>query len=235
MEVSIRISQKAFYYFQVLTISAILLLCFITYVFTYLTGYDNLLGLITIFDVGAETSIPTFFSVFNLLIASVLALFVGKSEELGAKRLQHYWIGLSVLLLCMSIDESAGIHERLSNVKSHFAGDFVPMVDSHGWLLFGAVFVILVGAIFVPFLIALPRRTALLLIVAGVVFVVGAVGLEFVGAWMLFTQFADTTDLVYGMRRIVEEGCEMFGVAILNCALFREAIERSVIVSLRGT
>jgi hypothetical protein len=46
---------------------------------------------------------------------------------------------------------------------------------------------------------------------------------------MLSTGFVDTDkDIIYRIRRIFEEGFEMFGIAIFNCALYKEILDREI-------
>ena len=52
-------------------------------------------------------------------------------------------------------------------------------------------------------------------------------------AVMLHTGFAEKSDLIYQFRRIFEEGFEMFGIAIFNCALFREIVSRNLHVGIK--
>jgi hypothetical protein len=60
----------------------------------------------------------------------------------------------------------------------------------------------------VPFLLQLPRRTALIFLVAGVVYISGVIGIEILGQPM------DADTLEYNLLTLVEEGLEMFGVIL---------------------
>lgn len=233
-KVSIEISQESFRHFLIFVIGTLLSLAALSYVFVDLTGHDTVLGIMPLLDVGKEQSIATFFSIFNILAASVLSFFIYRAEKLKESPLNLYWLLLSMLLFYMALDESATIHEKLIHPHEYFFGDSLPMIPSHGWMLMGAMLASLVGLAFLPFLFALPRRTAVLFVTAGSIFLLGALGLEFVSAWMVSTGLADYTYLVNRLPVLLEEGCEMSGVAILNCALLRELVEKKIVLTLRG-
>ena len=80
----------------------------------------------------------------------------------------------------------------------------------------------------------LPKRTALAFLLAGGVFVTGAIGFEFAGAVMIHTDFAQRGDLIYNLRRVLEEGCEMYAIAIFNCTLVREMILRNTFLTMKA-
>ena len=56
-------------------------------------------------------------------------------------------------------------------------------------------------------------------------FAAGALGFEFVGSWMI-NHGVRVDTLLYDMRRVVEEGLEMSGIALFNWAAVRELGER---------
>jgi hypothetical protein len=96
----------------------------------------------------------------------------------------------------MSVDEVAGIHETINSV-----------IEAH-WAVGGGILALVIGLCFVPFLLQLPRRTALLFLVAGVAYISGVIGIEILGQPM------DADTLEYNLLTLVEEGLEMFGVIL---------------------
>ena len=72
--------------------------------------------------------------------------------------------------------------------------------------------VAVVGAAFVPFLLPLPRPTARRFLLAGAIYVTGAVGLEILGNDMVRERLRHT--LQYCLSTTVEEGMEMIGVIL---------------------
>ena len=67
------------------------------------------------------------------------------------------------------------------------------------------------------------------------IYIIGALGFEFLGAVMLKTGLVDSNkDLLYLIRRIFEEGFEMYGIALFNCALYREILNRKMVLQVRS-
>lgn len=172
----------------------------------------------SLFDVGRESSIPTAISVLNLFLASVL-LFVTFSMQRKEKH-AFGWLALSIILLALTIDEAASIHEKLGNLNPYTGLEFSFLTENK-WVAYGAIFVLAVFFSFIPFLRSIPKRTAGLIILSGIIFVGGALGLEFLGALMLeYGIVENRNDPLYWIRRVFEEGFEMAGIALLNCTLF---------------
>ena len=96
-------------------------------------------------------------------------------------------------------------------------------------------FVLAVSIVLLPFVSKLPTDTRRYFLIAGCVFVTGAVGFEYLGALMLETGIVESRkDMAYLVRRLFEEGFEMYGVAIFNCALYREILRRKISVIIGG-
>ena len=106
-----------------------------------------------------------------------------------------------------------------------------PILNHHQWLPFGVFFVFAVSIVLLPFVIKLPTDTRRYFLIAGCVFVTGAIGFEYLGALMLEADIVDSrTDMAFLVQMLFEEGFEMYGVAIFNCALYREILRRKISV-----
>jgi len=149
-----------------------------------------------IFDVDEEQTLPTWFSAFLLFIASAFLWLCARGKRSGADPWAVYWYILAVGFLLMSVDEVAGIHETINSV-----------IEAH-WAVGGGILALVIGLCFVPFLLQLPRRTAILFLVAGVAYISGVIGIEILGQPM------DADTLEYNLLTLVEEGLEMFGVIL---------------------
>ena len=78
------------------------------------------------------------------------------------------------------------------------------------WVQFGILFVAVVSIIVIPLLRVLPKDTRRYFLLAGLLFVSGALGLESLGPLMLEAGVVESnTDTLYLIRRLAEEGCEM--------------------------
>jgi hypothetical protein len=168
-------------------------------------GYDNVRRL---FDVNRETSIPTWFSVLQLTIAAMLIGFVALIKRLRQDPFATHWTILGLLMLGLSMDEGAQIHEMGTHVaRGAGIGDT--------WVIFGAIVTAGVAAFFFRFLMALPRATAVLFMLAGTVMISGALGIELIHI-SINTQ--DPT-FIEGLVPATEEFLERIGIAIMIYAL----------------
>jgi hypothetical protein len=79
----------------------------------YAWGSEGLLRPLTLFDVGAESNIPTWFSSLELLLSSVLLAAIALASKRGGGRYGRHWGVLSLIFLLLSVDEGASIHEAM--------------------------------------------------------------------------------------------------------------------------
>ncbi|MDH3421968.1 MAG: hypothetical protein OEN00_03190, partial [Gemmatimonadota bacterium] len=85
-----------------------------------------------------------------------------------------------------------------------------------GWVVPGLIALAALGVIFARFVLHLPPRSRVLFVVAGTVYVLGALGMEIVGRAYLA---ASDDDLTYGIIATVEEILEMGGIVVFVYAL----------------
>ena len=205
------------------------------YIFTKLTGHGDLLGFLRLLDVRGEQSIPTYVSAINLLLASILIFIIYSYEKTNRQNGAGYWLFLFILFLYLSIDESASIHENFGNIYAYLVRKELvsPILNTHRWLPFGVFFLFAVSIILLPFVSKLPTDTRRYFLIAGCVFVTGAVGLEYLAALMREAGIAESRHAAR-LVQLLEEGFEMYGVAIFNCALYREILRRKISVVIGG-
>lgn len=157
--------------------------------------------LLQLFDLDEENNIPTWFSSF-LLLNNAFFLYLYSGKE-GLQK-QFHWSLLAAGFLLLAIDEVAGLHESFNSA-----------IDI-SWAIPGAILVLFVGVMFVPFLLSLPRRLALLFILAGFLYVSGAIVVE------LLSEDMESETLTYSLVVAVEEGLEMIGALLFLFVLMRE-------------
>jgi len=235
MQLVINLTQRTFTIVQISLSTAIILAGLAAYLFEHFTGHGSLMGFLWLLNVESEQSIPTYFSVLNLLLSALLLFIIYIYEKKNKSKHYRYWLFLSLLFLFLSIDESASIHENFQRVhETLVSNNIIPsLLDSHQWLPFGILFVLAVGIVTFPFLIALPSKTRLLFLLSALVFLIGAMGFEYLGSWMLTNQIVETrVDLAYKIRRIFEEGFEIYGIVLFNCVLYREILNRKISLNL---
>lgn len=171
---------------------------------------------VRIININLEQSLPTWFATILLIIAALLAYVVASYKRSASYR--KHWFGLSLIFVYLSIDEAISLHEELT----------IPLreaLDATGifyfaWIIVGGVLVALVGLIYLRFLFNQPAQVRNLFILAGVLFVGGAVGIESISA-ALYEQTGTTA--VYSTIGTVEELFEMLGVIVLIRALLISA------------
>jgi len=157
-------------------------------------------------DFGAEGSGVMWWS---SLMWGLAALFCFIEFERNITRQRYYWLAIAVGSLLLSLDESVQIHEHFGHLRifSGFTGFFAAR-----WVLAAIPIVVVCFLLLIPFFLYLPRRTSVGLILSGAVFVLGAVGMEMIFAYVRTT---DPSEVVLVWILIsIEESLEMIGVAL---------------------
>ncbi len=162
-----------------------------------------------IFDVDEEDSFPTWFSAMLLLLTSVSLWVNAKTLSTSDSSLSERWHLLSVGFLLLSIDEIAGMHETLNSLD--IMGDM-------SWTVPGGIIAGATGLYFVPFLLKIPRPLAIRFVLAGAVYLGGALGVEVLTDPYLENDELNT--LPYNLWTAVEEAMEMGGVLLFLGGLF---------------
>ncbi len=156
---------------------------------------------LSIFDLDEEASFGTWFSVVILLIAGRLLVAQAKLLRAQADTSHVWWLVLGIGFHFLSIDEVVGMHELVNT-----------LMEETPWTVLAFWIVALVGLSYLPFLWRYRWRTAGLFLLAGAIYVGGAVGVEH---WT----DADVNSLHYNMWTTLEEGMEMAGVIVFIYAL----------------
>lgn len=173
-------------------------------------------GIFRTFDVDAESSIPTWYSSLALAFAAALLILIVR--ELMAREETRdipRWSTLAAGFAFMSIDEIAGFHEQAAKLL-HMIGRF------EGWLRYPWV-ILAIGAMIVLFpyffdyLKRMEPRMRRQFIVAGLIFVGGAVGVQMIGARVRHEWGKDCVAYLACVH--VEEFLEMAGIVLFNAAL----------------
>lgn len=154
-----------------------------------------------------ESNLPTWFS-SSVLFACALA--AGSIAHSSSHMRGHWWF-IAGLAAWISLDEAAELHEHLGG---HFGGTGVLYFD---WVIPAAAIVVLLVIAFLPFIRALHPPTRTRLIVAGVVYVSGALIMELPLGW--WTEQGGTDTIGYALIDWVEETLEMVGAALACGAL----------------
>ncbi|HUS67981.1 MAG TPA: hypothetical protein VMZ28_25785 [Kofleriaceae bacterium] len=157
-----------------------------------------------------EGNLPTWLS-SSLLLACAVAL-VAIARAPGAQgAYRRHWALLGVLFGYLSIDESVELHERL-NLLVDLDGPLY-----FGWIVPAAAVVAALGLVYLRFLLALPARLRRRFVVAGAIYVGGALLMEVpLGLWV---EAHGDGGLGYALIDFAEELLEMIGASLFLFAL----------------
>jgi hypothetical protein len=183
-------------------------------------GKEFVFGLVPMFDLDAEANLPTFFQSQTLLACGVALAVVAVNERVRGAAQALRWLGLGLAFVYLGADEAAMLHDRMGPPAMQLFGQGPNHID---WVL---PMGLLAGAFalwILPLLFAIPRRTALAFVVAGIVYVSGAVGFEIVGKFA--AEAAGYASFTYVLTVVCEEGLEMLGVALMLRAVLRYVAE----------
>jgi hypothetical protein len=201
--------------FLTAVVAALLLLSIAGQVAKYYLGHPHVYGLASAFYVDYESNVPTWYSTCALLLAAMLMAVIAAAKAATRDPLRWRWALLSLVFVGLSADEVAGFHELPIDAMRetfHLGGALY-----YPWVILGALFLLLIAAAMWQLLWSLPRRTRRLLVIAAVVFVGGALGVEMLSG-LQASRYGEE-NFTYAMIVTVEEACEMLGVVVLIHAL----------------
>ncbi len=175
-------------------------------------------GIVPLLSLSYEHNLPTFYSAALLLGCSLLLSLIAAGARRSGERFVPGWWVLSAGFLYISIDEVLSFHEEASQWLS------LGGVLHFSWVVPAALVVLVVGAAYVPFLRLLPRAMRIRFLLAGAIYVGGAVGMELpLGYW---TVHHGTDNLGYALIDAVEEAMEMLGLNLFLLALLDHLAEK---------
>ena len=167
------------------------------------------------FDLAFEPSIPNWYSSCSLLLCGVVLAVIARAKARSKGGWFWHWAVLAAIFVGLSIDEGVRLHEMLHTV-------IASRIETHGllyfpWVIPALFFVAIVGLCYVPFLLRLDRRTAVLFVIAGAIYVMGAVGMDMIGG--VIVEQHGMESIHHSFAQAVEELLEMLGVLIFLYAL----------------
>ncbi len=161
-----------------------------------------------------EANLPTWFASSLLLLCAIAAGTIAHR----ASRHRVYWWCITALAAWMSLDEAAELHEHLGGAIGDVGG-----VLYFDWVIPAATIVVALTIAFVPFIRALDPRTRLRLIIAGAVYVSGALVMELPLGW--WTEQHGNEGFGYALIDWVEETMELVGAVLAFAALLAHHAE----------
>jgi hypothetical protein len=179
-------------------------------------GFD-LAFYISILDVDDEATIQAWFSSSLLLSCSILLGVIASGVKSAGERYKFHWLALSITFALLSLDEAISVHESFVNpMRSLFNTRGLLFF---GWVIPGGAFVLVFVLAYLKFLFYLPSQTRRQFMVAGALYISGALGLEMLGG--LQADLYGKSNLTYAALLTAEEFLEMTGAILFLYALMR--------------
>ena len=171
--------------------------------------------LVRLFDLAREGNVPTWVQSYTLLGCGALAALVAFAEWQHRSPFRVHWALTALFCVYLSADEAASIHEMaVRPLRSAFhTGGLL----YYPWIVVGAAAALAVAVASHRFIRSLPPRTRRTVIIAAVVYVTGALGVEALGG--MYAETHGQRNLTYGLITTVEETLEMAGMSIAAFAL----------------
>jgi hypothetical protein len=188
-------------------------------------------NIIRLFDFNLENNVPTWFSALILAFAAVLLFIIYAHKKRNNIKPASYWLVLALIFVFLSMDESVQIHEEVANIVrpqlgNHDAGGFLYWA----WVVPYSVSVMAVVAYFLRFVLNLPPLTRNLFFLSGIMYVGGALGLEFLEGY--FFKLYGLDHIYNRILYCVEELLEMCGVTVFIYALLHYMASCNISISV---
>ncbi len=193
---------------RVVIVLTLLSLSGIFYKYFFFEGQERYL--VNIFNLDKETNFPTWYAALSLMICSTLLLIISAAKRKSNDRYFYYWFFLGIIFLLLATDEMVQLHEQvitpIRNVLNTTGYLYITWIIPA--VILGIVFL---GAYF-KFLIHLPRNYRILFVTSGVIYILGAIGLEIIGSNHIY--YYGQKNISYDLITTVEELLEMVGVLL---------------------
>lgn len=215
--------------------SAVTIISGLLYVIWVVTGYNEspMAEIFHLFDVAGEFNFAAWVNAGLWLLLAVAAGAVAAHT----RRRRVSWILLAIVAAYASVDEFAMLHERFDRLGGQLAA-YLPFDPfSYRWVIAGLAFALVVVILLAPLMLSLPRRILLGYVIAGFIFLFGAVVMETVGG---FVERQFNFEVTWHLKLImhIEEWLEMVGVALavaVTTAMIRwERVRGGVATSFAG-
>lgn len=215
MKLSLAVSPRKILRVLLLAVLCLIVANIVTQFARFSLDSDAVTKFAGIFDASQELNIPTWYQSATLLMCALLmAVTVSVQRAEGSRYLRH-WRFLVLTFLYLSMDEVAGLHDRLTNpLRAAFdlGGGFY-----FAWVIAAAVLVAVFVLAYLKFLLHLRPATRRLVLLAGILYVGGALGMEVINGF--YADAYGTANLGYELLTTLEESLEMLGVVALVYAL----------------
>ena len=182
------------------------------------------------FDVGEERNIPTLYSVIALTVAATLLATNARHSWEKCDGQHRYWAGLALIFLFLAFDEGTKIHEKTSNVIEQW---ITPQGYLYWlWVIPYGFAVLVLAAVYLRFMIRLSRTTRYYFILAALLFLGGAIGVDMLQGREAYLNIGNDDTILYCVLYSLEEFLEMIGVAVFIYALLKNLADESPVIRI---
>ncbi|TKB57747.1 MAG: hypothetical protein E8D49_13430 [Nitrospira sp.] len=189
----------------------------------YVGGHDHVYGLLIpseqLFHVDREQNVTTLFSVFLLLCAAFLLGLISILKRQRQDPDFSKWVILTCGFIYLATDEGWSFHEMLSEPVGKLLGHDSLGVFFFAWVLPAMAGVLILGLLFLKFLLRLPPLTRWSFLGAGTVYLGGAIGIEMIEG--CHAESHGYENLTFQLFTHLEESMEMAGIIVFIYALLR--------------
>lgn len=187
-------------------------------------GLETVVGLnlVGMLHLDADISVPGWYSATALFLAALVTLAIAVVRRSQGAPYWPHWMGLTVALCYLSVDETARLHEQSPAVMAYFIEH--ESFFTRSWTVLAAVAVALFALAYLRFVLSMERWQRIRFMSACSMYVIGAVGLEVVGHYYIRPRFPTTDYGVVPYQTVVhlEEVLEMGAIVLLIYAALRE-------------
>ena len=179
----------------------------------------------SLFVLNYEKNIPTLYSGFLLIIASILLLILYflSSNKNYFNYEKCYFLFLSIIFFFLSYDELFQMHEKLIEpVRNYF--------NLSGFFHFASVLpyalaVFIIALISIPFILQLPRNLKFFFLISGFLYISGELGLELIGSKIHTLTILNpnnfSLNFLYNLVSTIEETLALLGINLFNYSLLK--------------
>jgi len=168
-------------------------------------------SIIPLLSLSGEGNFPTWYSSGLLASCGLVLLAISAGVRQAGGSFRRHWAFLGVVFIYMSLDEAVELHENLSKLAELHGVLFFSWVVPAGAIVLG------LGLCYLPFLKHLPAKSRWRFVLAGTIYVGGALLMELpLGYW---AERAGSDNLVYALIDWVEETLEIFGATLFLVSL----------------
>lgn len=166
--------------------------------------------LVKIFSTDIELNVPSFFSMLIMIFAALLLAFITILKRNQKAPYVWHWAILSLGFFFMAFDEIVSAHEKMVEpLRAFFGGENLGILY-YAWVVPAIALILFLALFFIKFWLSLPTKAKFSFLIAGIVYLGGAIGMEMVGGD--YCEIYGKDNLTYIMFTTIEESLEMTGI-----------------------